>query len=574
MSTYKIRCCNPYKETKHSSNLRLISEDVKNHFPLLNDNSRICDLCRLKFIKEIKNDLSKEDVKEIIANLKQKFNDENITKNEKMLLLQLLPKNWSSREVAAFSNTSRWLASKSKLVDNNESHLLEKRGNKKLSIEILNEVQYFYESDENSRIMPGYKDNKCIKNEDGSKSYIQKRLVLYNLRELYLKFKEQHPELKIGFSKFAECRPQYCVLAGASGTHSVCVCVYHQNVKLLLSGLKNSGVSLEKMNTYKDCIAQIVCKDPTPQCYLNNCHNCPGVDQLKNELVLFLENSDIKDIKFQMWQTTDRSTLQTQIVSTLSFIDIFFPLLHKLKTHSFISKQQSSYFQTARESLDKGEFLISLDFSENYAFIAQDAAQSFHYNNNQCSLATAVFYYKVADLKVHKSIVVFSDNLSHDTIAVYCIQKIIINYLQNSFDCVKKVIYFTDGAAQHFKNKYNFQNLIHHYEDFSVEVEWHFHATAHGKNACDGIGASVKSNARRASLRKISDNYILTPQNLYEWASNYFKNIICFFSSKDDYLATSEKLKERLKSAKTVPGTQSFHCVKLLADSKRFFKIT
>ena len=78
------------------------------------------------------------------------------------------------------------------------------------------------------------------------------------------------------------------------------------------------------------------------------------------------------------------------------------------------------------------------------------------------------------------------------------IQEIIIDYLKKSFFFVKKIIYFTDGAAQHFKNKHNFQNL-HHYEDFSVEAEWHFHATAHGKNACDGIGASIKSNARRAS---------------------------------------------------------------------------
>ena len=30
------------------------------------------------------------------------------------------------------------------------------------------------------RIMPGYKDNKYIINKDGSKTYIQNRLVLYN----------------------------------------------------------------------------------------------------------------------------------------------------------------------------------------------------------------------------------------------------------------------------------------------------------------------------------------------------------------------------------------------------------
>ena len=88
--------------------------------------------------------------------------------------------------------------------------------------------------------------------------------------------------------------------------------------------------------------------------------------------------------------------------------------------------------------------------------------------------------------------------------SVNLIQEIIINYLKKSFDFVKKIIYFSDGAAQHFKNKHNFQNFLHHYEDFSVEAEWQFHATAHEKNACDGIGASIKSHARRANLRKYS----------------------------------------------------------------------
>ena len=300
------------------------------------------------------------------------------------------------------------------------------------------------------------------------------------------------------------------------------------------------------------------------------CENCPGVEPLKKDLELLFESSEINEIKFQMWKTTDRSTLQTENVSKSSFIDIFFPLLYKLKTHSFISKQQSSYFQFLRESLSEGEFLISLDFSENYAFIAQDAAQSFHYNNNQCSLATIVIYYKGSESKIeHKSMVVFSDSLIHDVVAVYLIQEIIINFLKKTFDLVRKVIYFTDGAAQHFKNKRNFQNLLHHYDDFAVDAEWHFHATAHGKNACDGIGASVKSNARRESLRKVSDNYILTPQDLYKWATEYFKNIECFFSSKDDYLKATEKLQNRLASAKTIPGTQLFHCIKLLNDAKK-----
>ena len=78
--------------------------------------------------------------------------------------------------------------------------------------------------------MPGKKDCFSV----GKNVYKQKRHILCNLKELYVPFKNTNPEMKIGFSKFCSLRPKYCFLAGASGTHSVCVCTIHQNVKLLL----------------------------------------------------------------------------------------------------------------------------------------------------------------------------------------------------------------------------------------------------------------------------------------------------------------------------------------------------
>ena len=98
-------------------------------------------------------------------------------------------------------------------------------------------VQEFYECDEVSRIMPGKKDFVSVRQGDG-RVHMQKRLVLSNLKEVYQLFKQKYPTKSIGFSKFAELRPKNCVLAGASGTHSVCVCTIHQNVKLMMHGGK------------------------------------------------------------------------------------------------------------------------------------------------------------------------------------------------------------------------------------------------------------------------------------------------------------------------------------------------
>ena len=137
----------------------------------------------------------------------------------------VLPKSWSVKKMQQEFGVSEYLARQSK-------KLVEERGilslpgplrGPSLLSETVDTVRAFYESDDISRVMPGKKDFVSVKKE-GKCQHVQKRLVLSNLREVYSEFKERFPGRKIGFSKFAELRPKHCVLAGASGPHTVCVC--------------------------------------------------------------------------------------------------------------------------------------------------------------------------------------------------------------------------------------------------------------------------------------------------------------------------------------------------------------
>jgi hypothetical protein len=87
-----------------------------------------------------------------------------------------------------------------------------------------------------SRVMPGKKDYISIK-VSGVKIHEQ-QLLLWNLKDLYSHLKNSHPGVKVSFSKFASLHPRNCIMAGASGTHSVCVFTIHQNVKLMLEFCK------------------------------------------------------------------------------------------------------------------------------------------------------------------------------------------------------------------------------------------------------------------------------------------------------------------------------------------------
>ena len=59
------------------------------------------------------------------------------------------------------------------------------------------------------------------------KAYINKSFVtcknIFNLQVLDTAFKEKHPNVKTGFSKFCTLRPKWGVMAGSKMTHSVFV---------------------------------------------------------------------------------------------------------------------------------------------------------------------------------------------------------------------------------------------------------------------------------------------------------------------------------------------------------------
>ena len=50
----------------------------------------------------------------------------------------------------------------------------------------------------------------------------------------------------------------------------------------------------------------------------------------------------------------------------------------------------------------------------------------------------------------------------------------------------------SDGAAQHFKQKYMFLWVTSLLECKGIHISWHFFPTAHGKGAVDGVGGTIK----------------------------------------------------------------------------------
>ena len=251
------------------------------------------------------------------------------------------------------------------------------------------------------------------------------------------------------------------------------------------------------------------------------------------------------------------------------FITTFISFTPKVVLHDFIAKQQANFLQEAKRNLKMGEFLVVGDFAENYSFVVQDAAQSFHWNNLQATLHPFVCYYRdesdhvndddgVMRLK-HRSLVIISESNNHDTVAVHLFQKVLMRFLTDEIRTPTKIIYFSDGCAAQYKNRKNFSNICHHDQDFGMPAEWHFFATSHGKGPCDGVGGTVKRLAAKASLQRPFDKQIMTPHQLFEFAVSEIPSVKFHYATNNEYLEQASYLKNRFETTRTIAGTHRLH---------------
>ena len=89
--------------------------------------------------------------------------------------------------------------------------------------------------------------------------------------------------------------------------------------------------------------------------------------------------------------------------------------------------------------------------------------------------------------------------------AVFTFQYTITHeFIKKELSQITKISQFSDGAASQpqQKNHKNFTNLLHHTDDFHISAKWHFFATSHGKNTCDGTVSTIKHLAAYSSLQK------------------------------------------------------------------------
>lgn len=129
-----------------------------------------------------------------------------------------------------------------------------------------------------------------------------------DIKNLHANFLNKYPDVQISLSAFRALRPQQCIPVGAKGTHNVCVCKIHGNIRLKLRGLKEEFArkKFDFKTNYHDYLEKMTCGNPSADCYLGNCNDCPGTIRIIKDLKTSLQNYKIKKNSYFQWLTTDR----------------------------------------------------------------------------------------------------------------------------------------------------------------------------------------------------------------------------------------------------------------------------
>ncbi|CAF1624521.1 unnamed protein product, partial [Didymodactylos carnosus] len=159
--------------------------------------------------------------------------------------------------------------------------------------------------------------------------------------------------------------------------------------------------------------------------------------------------------------------------------------------HVFVKRKQSDYFEDIKENLGDKTVVCQVDYAENFTLDTQNQIQAAHWAKRQVSVFTAYTWMGGSGGDGH-SFGLVSNSTTHDKYTVITCLELLIDEIVDRMPDVGEIIFFSDGAASQFKNRYLLQHLTTMMDKTDLDLSWNYFASSHGKGIVDGIGGTLK----------------------------------------------------------------------------------
>ena len=357
------------------------------------------------------------------------------------------------------------------------------------------QVQQFLEDDRHTRIHPGKKDHK---------KKIQKRILLYTMKELHLKYKAQFKS-SISYSSFLRLRPCWIVQPRVVDRET-CACIKCANIQFVVSKLHQLKM-LAFDRAEKLCPA-LCCDKKRKECMYRQCVVCrdnmvagPVSESEQNDDVSYFQWKNATESRMIKGKAKEITFMQKAVINTTKnelTIELM-KLAEPYMRHIFVKEHQQDEICKKKSEMKENETIIQVDFSENYVLKYAEETQAMHFGASkvQLSLHTGVQYLFHANTgkTFVKSFGTASTSLDHGAHAVWAHLTPILRQMSRDQPGIDTVHFVSDGPSAQYRNRFNAFLLVSYLKDLCPAVKratWNFSEAGHGKGPMDGVGGTLK----------------------------------------------------------------------------------
>ena len=397
-------------------------------------------------------------------------------------------------------------------------------------------VHSFFERDDISRIMPGKKD--CV-NAGGEVK--QTRVLNDYLYCLFNIFKAEHPNVKVGRTKFHQLLPAH-IKKSSSLKNRNCLCQAHENTGQYIRALRTHLPDLPdqpKVPVSPDTFADRT----TPE----------DMEELLGKL-------QVQKVKLSQWEQVVCSDQKkrTKLVEREYVAEDFKTKMRKsislFRGHKARVTTQYEELYRLKDTLPGSHCIIQMDFAENYNCSAADQVQSAYWNPVSVTLHPVVVYFMKNGSLQHHSLCYISPCVSHNTTMITTIIKTMLSRdIKSLLDKqhIDTIHYLSDSPSSQYRNRFMFFLTLAHFEIFGLHARWDYFEAGHGKGPCDGIGGTVK---RLADMATKHGHNINDARSLFCWAQSLDSSIQYSYVSQSMYDAMEPRVKGLMPKLRPLKG--------------------
>ena len=332
-----------------------------------------------------------------------------------------------------------------------------------------------------------------------------KRLMAMSNLQAFNLFRKTHLNTSIGLTTFLKLRPKNVLVF--KSYHFNCKYTYCNNIEILLKSInrcistspflvQGSKVEMKLITVYLQEV--IMCEKPAGnwfhdvECIKKKCDVCADTKAsiIKHYRQLMNEKSTAI-LKWQQWQrmsvkvnvrkngkfeVEDRMKLvlvskQGNLESALCNLATLWDYPCQgidMRSHLLNASWQNLQFEKCKKLVDQNTAVVVYDFARNFATLHQDEVKSSAFAKHQITIHPVPMYYIEAETNkiVRETLVITSDDITHDVSAVSAFGKAVIAHLIKRKVTFKHLIEWSDGCESQYKG-------VKKYTSFPCFIIWH-----------------------------------------------------------------------------------------------------